>query len=116
MNFATRSRSPPDPEIPHAPPQGETLPNLTNLTCGRLVSLPQGYMYTTKTDSTCSGKEVPNVGKDGNPRVYRVEKPIYAALLKVVEDYGSVPFPLGYWMMASTRRRRLMRFLYLRDS
>ena len=48
-----------------------------NLEDGEVIycSLPPGY--TTFTDS--NGNEIPNVGKDGKPRVYRVEKPIYGA-------------------------------------
>ena len=38
-------------------------------------SLPPGY--TTITND--KGEQVPNLGKDGKPRVYRVEKPIYGA-------------------------------------
>jgi hypothetical protein len=37
--------------------------------------LPPGY--TTRTSS--DGVEVPNVGKYGKPRVYRIKKPIYGA-------------------------------------
>ena len=57
-------------------------------------SLPPGY--TTRTSS--DGEEIPNVGKDGKPRVYRIEKPIYGAaqsgrrwqrtLFPWLDDYG----------------------------
>ena len=48
-----------------------------NLEEGEVIycSLPPGY--TTIANS--KGEQVPNLGKDGKPRVYRVEKPIYGA-------------------------------------
>ena len=48
-----------------------------NLEEGEVIycSLPPGY--TTIANS--KGEQIPNLGKDGKPRVYRVKKTIYGA-------------------------------------
>jgi hypothetical protein len=48
-----------------------------NLEDGEVIYCSLSPGYATITNS--KGEQVPNLGKDGKPRVYRVEKPIYGA-------------------------------------